>query len=214
MADEFEDSRKQMVERQLIPRGIHSPAVLKAMSEIPRHDFVPQSLRHHAYADGPLAIGEGQTISQPYIVALMIQEAQLNPNSVVLEIGTGSGYAAAVLSKVCKEVYTIERLPNLAVKAQEKLKDYPNVHVITGDGTLGLPSKQPFDAIITTAGGPTVPQTLVHQLKEGGILIIPIGDAYSQELIRVKTLPGGKLATEILEYVRFVPLIGEEGWKE
>lgn len=214
MSDEFENERKNMVERQLIPRGIHDPGVLKAMMEVPRHLFVPPLLSHYAYADGPLAIGEGQTISQPYIVALMIQEAQINPNSIVLEIGTGSGYAAAVLSKMCKEVYTIERLTNLALKAQEKLKAYPNVHVITGDGTLGFPEKKPFDAIITTAGGPIIPKSLMHQLKIGGNLIIPIGDSFSQELLRVKALPNENFATEILEYVRFVPLIGEEGWKE
>lgn len=214
MSDDFALQRLLMVQTQLIPRGIHDERVLKAMEEVPRHLFVPQLLRPNAYADRPLTIGEGQTISQPYIVALMIQEALVKPDAVALEIGTGSGYAAAVLSKMCKQVYTIERLPSLAQQAKERLHrlEFFNVEVINGDGTLGFPEKGPYDVIIATAGGPLIPKALTHQLKSGGNLIIPVGDQLSQELLRVTALPNQTFSSTHLEFVRFVPLIGEEGW--
>ncbi|MBS4168003.1 protein-L-isoaspartate(D-aspartate) O-methyltransferase [Parachlamydia sp. AcF125] len=216
MEDFYKKQRNLMVEQQLIPRHIEDPRVLKAMREVPRHQFVPPPFIPYAYEDSPLAIGEGQTISQPYIVALMIQAAQVDENSTVLEIGTGSGYAAAVLGNICKNVYTIERLSHLAQTAQERLQhlNYTNVEVVIGDGTLGLPDKGPFDAIIITASGPKVPQSLRQQLKMGGRLIMPVGDTLGQELIRVRALPDQTFSTERLEYVRFVPLIGKEGWKE
>ncbi|EFB42496.1 MULTISPECIES: protein-L-isoaspartate(D-aspartate) O-methyltransferase [Parachlamydia] len=216
MEDIYTKQRHLMVEQQLIPRGIYDPRILRAMREVPRHEFVPSKFVHYAYEDGPLAIEEGQTISQPYIVALMIQAAQVDENSIVLEIGTGSGYAAAVLGSICQNVYTIERLPHLAQKAQERLQrlHYSNVHVEIGDGSLGLPDKAPFDAIITTAGSPIIPPSLCRQLKMGGRLVIPVGSSFDQELIRIRALPDLTFSKENLEYVRFVPLIGEEGWKE
>jgi len=215
MSDDFLLKRLLMVQTQLIPRGIHDERVLKAMEEVPRHLFVPVKQQRYAYEDGPLDIGEGQTISQPYIVALMIQEAVVNSTAIALEIGTGSGYAAAVLSKVCQQVYTVERLPALAQQAQERLHrlEFLNVEVITGDGTLGYDKKSPYDVIITTAGGPITPKTLKQQLKTGGNLVIPVGDQFSQELLRITALPDHTFSSKHIEYVRFVPLIGEEGWK-
>jgi protein-L-isoaspartate(D-aspartate) O-methyltransferase len=214
--DPFEAERKEMVNLQLKTRSIHSSAVLNAMQEVSRHFFVPEDMRRYSYSDGPLSIGQGQTISQPYIVALMIQAADLAPTSTVLEIGTGSGYAAAVLSRTVKEVYTIERLPDLAQQAEKILKKlhYTNVHVKTGDGTLGWPEKGPYDAIIVTAGAPVVPESFINQLKTDGKVLIPVGDETSQQLLRLRKLPSGKYTQEIVEYVRFVPLIGEQGWHE
>lgn len=208
--------RQQMVEKQIKQRGIHDTALLSALLKIPRHLFVPKPLRKHAYEDIPLSIGYGQTISQPYVVALMIQAAQLSPESTVLEIGTGSGYAASVLSHLVKEVYTIERLPALAAQAKTVIKQMhiKNVHVKTGDGTLGWPEKKPFNAIITAAGSPIVPKSLLSQLTLGGTLIIPVGDATSQQLLRLRKTTPEQFSTEILDWVRFVPLIGKEGWPE
>ena len=161
--------RERMVARQIRPRGIDDQATLNAMLEVPRHLFVPSALRSAAYEDGPLPIGEGQTISQPYIVALMTQAAELDRESVVLEIGTGSGYGAAVLSRLAKEVYTVERIPALAIQAEKVLKEcgYDNVHVKVENGTLGWPDKGPYDAILVTAGAPFVPEPFSSQLKTG-----------------------------------------------
>lgn len=201
-----------MVEQQIRRRGISDPATLQAMREVPRHLFVPPDVLQYAYDDSPLPIGLHQTISQPYIVALMTQSAALTPDAVVLDIGTGSGYAAAVLSHIVQKVYSIERIPELADRAALLLKDYENIEVTAGDGTLGWPEKAPFDAIIVTAGAPVVPESLLKQLKEGGRLIIPVGDSLSQRLLRLRKTAAGRFTREIIEHVRFVPLVGEEGW--
>ena len=213
---DFDAKRKKMVETQLIPRSITDAATLESMSKVPRHLFVPEEIIDYAYEDGPLKIGHGQTISQPYIVALMTQAAQLTPSSKVLEIGTGSGYAAAVLSRIVQEVYTIERIPELAEQAREKLASigYDNVKVKLANGTLGWPEMGPFDAIIVTAGGPEVPKSLLNQLETDGRLVIPVGSHFSQELVRVRNLGSGEYVQEFLGAVRFVPLIGEEGWEK
>jgi len=203
-----------MVKTQLMPRGITDPATLESMSKVPRHLFVPEKLQDYAYDDGPLKIGYDQTISQPYIVAIMTQAAEVGPSSTVLEIGTGSGYAAAVLSKMAKEVYTVERIPELATQAEKCLYElgYDNVHVKIANGTLGWPEKGPFDAIIVTAGGPEIPESLLQQLNPNGRLIIPIGDLFGQDLVKIRKPLKGKYTTQSLGPVRFVPLIGEEGW--
>ncbi len=204
-----------MVERQLIPRGIHDVSVLESMNKVPRHLFVPNSLSHYAYEDGPLKIGHGQTISQPYIVALMSQAAEIDSSCIVLEIGTGSGYGAAVLSLIAKDVYTIERVPELAEEARKRFSSlgYSNIHLKIANGTLGWPEEGPFDAILVTAGGPEIPKSLFKQLKPNGRLVIPVGDLSSQELMRVRKLGSGEVTVENLCPVRFVPLIGEEGWQ-
>jgi protein-L-isoaspartate(D-aspartate) O-methyltransferase len=213
---DYEAQRQRMVETQLIPRGINDAATLESMSKIPRHLFVPDSVVNYAYEDGPLQIGYGQTISQPYIVALMTQAAQLDPSWKVLEIGTGSGYAAAVLSLIVREVYTVERVPELAEEASERLSSlgYDNVHVKLANGTQGWPQEGPFGAIIVTAGGPAVPDSLLEQLAPEGYLVIPVGSLFSQELIRVRKSDSGEFVQESLGAVRFVPLIGEEGWEK
>lgn len=205
-----------MVDNQIRRRSVSDKAALAAMLEVPRHLFVPENIRKYAYEDSPLSIGHGQTISQPFIVALMIQAAQLEPDAVVLEIGTGSGYAAAVLSRMVKDVYTIERIPNLSAGAGKVIKQlgYSNVHLKIGDGSLGWPEKGPYDAIIVTAGAPVVPDSFLNQLKTGGRIIIPVGDAISQQLLRLRKTSNGQLTQEILEWVRFVPLIGKQGWPD
>lgn len=208
--------RHRMVEEQIRRRNVTDPATLKSMEEVPRHLFVPPELHSVAYEDGPLPIGEEQTISQPYIVALMTQAAELTPQCSVLDIGTGSGYAAAVLSRIVKEVYTVERIASLSEKAVKVFQDlgYTNIHATVGDGTLGWPEKAPFNAIIVTAGAPVIPESLLHQLKADGRIIIPIGDTFGQQLLRYRKKSDGTFSQELLEYVRFVPLIGKEGWKE
>lgn len=214
MADSFAAQREAMVEHQIKRRGIKDPATLKAMLEVPRHLFVPPDIQHLAYRDMPLPIDWDQTISQPYIVALMTEAAELTPDAVVLDIGTGSGYAAAVLSKIVSQVYSIERIEGLALTARSILKElgYDNVTVKVGDGSLGLSEAAPFDAIIVTAGAPVVPESFLNQLKEGGRVIIPVGDSLFQELLRLRKTAEGKYAREMIEHVRFVPLIGEQGW--
>jgi protein-L-isoaspartate(D-aspartate) O-methyltransferase len=204
----------EMVETQLIPRGIKDPATLEAMRTVPRQFFIPENLVDKSYRDGPLPIGEGQTISQPYIVALMTQAAQVNKDSIVLDIGTGSGYAAAVFSRIVKEVITIERIDVLAKNAEQCFQKlgYDNIKVIVGDGTLGYPDEAPYDAIVVTAGAPDIPESLCKQISDSGRLIIPVGDSFSQNLLSITTDADGKISKEIIEYVRFVPLIGEEGW--
>nr|WP_227738817.1 protein-L-isoaspartate(D-aspartate) O-methyltransferase [Waddlia chondrophila] len=206
--------RQKMVKRQLLPRAIHDSATLDSMSKVPRHLFVPSESVSYAYEDSPLQIGCGQTISQPYIVALMAQSALLNSNAVVLEIGTGSGYGAAVLSHLCSSVYTIERVPELAKESRLRLQTlgYENVYVKLDDGTLGWPEHAPYDAILVTASSPTFPQALIEQLKEGGRLIVPVGSRNAQNLIRLTKTGQEAFRKENLGSVRFVPLIGEQGW--
>ena len=208
--------RQQMVERQIEARGVRSQKVLNAMERVPRELFLPEDVREFAYEDSPLPIAAAQTISQPYIVALMTAGLALEGGEKVLEIGTGSGYAAAVLAEIAGEIYTIERIEELAARAASTLADlnYENVEVIHADGTLGLPEQAPFDAIVVTAGGPEVPDSLKKQLKIGGRLVIPIGSYRGvQELVRVTRLSQSDYKQEDLADVRFVPLVGAEGWK-
>lgn len=202
-----------MVARQLVARGITDQRVLAAMEEVPRHFFVDESLRHEAYDDNPLPIGEGQTISQPYMVAIMTELLQLKGEEKILEIGTGSGYQAAVLSRLCKRVYTVERLETLSRRARDAMAlcGYDNVTFLVGDGTQGWPSEAPYDGIIVTAGAPRVPEHLVEQLRLWGKLIIPVGDRFSQILKRV-TRKQGYTSTESHTGCRFVDLIGRFGW--
>jgi protein-L-isoaspartate(D-aspartate) O-methyltransferase len=214
-APDLAKRRAAMVERQITSRGIRSELVLGAMASVPREKFLPDSMEEFAYEDSPLPIAEGQTISQPYIVALMTEALALDGGEKVLEIGTGSGYAAAVLSRIAKDVYTVERIGQLAERAAAVLADlgYGNVHVLHGDGTLGWVDHAPYDAIVVAAGGPDVPESLKRQLKVGGRLVIPIGkDTRVQELVRVTRVSNDEYATEDLADVRFVPLVGEEGW--
>jgi protein-L-isoaspartate(D-aspartate) O-methyltransferase len=210
----LEDLRKQMVEKQIRARGVKDTRVLDALIRVERHHFVPQGLETAAYDDTPLSIGEGQTISQPYIVALMTELAKVQPTSKVLEVGTGSGYQAAVLAVLVKEVFTIEIIPSLGNQAKEKLKalGYDNVHVRVGDGYKGWPEEAPFDAIIVTAAPDHVPQPLVDQLKVGGRLVIPLGDFYQDLAVLTKTEKG--VHQEKIIPVRFVPMTGEAEQKK
>ncbi|NOZ25991.1 MAG: protein-L-isoaspartate(D-aspartate) O-methyltransferase [Nitrospirae bacterium] len=212
---DYEELRRLMVETQLVPRGIRDPRVLEAMLKVPRHLFVDEPMQHRAYDDMALPIGNGQTISQPYMVAVMTELLELKGNERVLEVGTGSGYQAAVLAVLAAEVYSIERVEALAVKAREHLRSlgYDNVHVITGDGTEGLPEKAPFDRIIITAGTPQVPEPLKEQLGENGILVAPVGARFSQQLIRLRKTADG-ITEEYHTPCVFVPLVGKYGWKE
>jgi protein-L-isoaspartate(D-aspartate) O-methyltransferase len=208
------NERNAMVRAQLMRRGITDSRVLDAMATVPRHLFVPPAARAQAYGDRALPISEGQTISQPYIVALMAQALSLRPGDRVLEVGAGSGYAAAVLSRLAGEVYTIERWPALAENAERCLHDlgYMNVHVFHGDGTTGLPAYAPFDAIVVSAAAPWVPRPLREQLGEGGRLVIPVGGRNEQILLRL-TRTDHRTQTEQLGEVRFVPLVGEHAWE-
>jgi protein-L-isoaspartate(D-aspartate) O-methyltransferase len=211
----FTSAREWMVESQIQRRGVNDLLVLRAMRKVPRHRFVPRHLWDQAYNDYPLPIGEDQTISQPYIVAMMTEALELVGTEKVLEVGAGSGYQAAILGELAKEVYTIERIASLAHSAEQVLKSlgYENVHVVVADGTLGWPPNAPYDAIMVTAGAPQVPQPLVEQLALGGRLVIPVGDRYSQNLTRLRRTYQGELQTEYLGGCRFVKLIGEHGWK-
>jgi protein-L-isoaspartate(D-aspartate) O-methyltransferase len=213
--------RKRMVEEQLVARGIHDPLVLRAMEEVPREKFVPVEYSRFAYADSPLPIEENQTISQPYVVALMTEMLTLSPHDRVLEIGTGSGYAAAVLSRIAAEVYTVERHEDLARSARERFEQlgYQNIHIRVGDGTLGWPEKAPYEAIIFAAGTPQVPDPLLTQLAIGGSLVGPVGQKRDfQQLVRVQRKSEDEYQYEqISEHVgkvRFVPLVGKEGWPD
>jgi len=211
----FSELRDNMVSNQVIARGVRSEKVLDAMREVPREAFVREDLAEFAYEDSPLPIEAGQTISQPYIVAFMIEALALKGGERVLEIGAGSGYAAAVLSEIAAEVYTVERNEELATGAAARLTDmgYDNIEVLHGDGTLGWPEHAPFDGIIVAAGGPRIPETLKEQLKVGGRLVIPVGEQQDiQELVRVTRRTKTEFQTEDLADVRFVPLLGEEGW--
>ncbi len=211
----FASQRDRMVERHIRHRGIQSEAVLAAMRSVPREAFLPNELKEFAYEDSPLPIAEGQTISQPYIVAMMADALELAGGEKVLEIGTGSGYAAAVLSQIANDVYTVERIGQLADKAASTLSalGYRNVHILHADGTLGWPDHAPYDAIVVAAGGPQVPESLKAQLKIGGRLVIPVGaDRRLQELMRVTRVREHEYKMEELADVRFVPLVGAEGW--
>lgn len=213
--EDFTAQRAEMIEKQLRRRGIRDAAVLAAMAEVPRHEFVPQEVRARAYEDAPLPIGGGQTISQPYIVAAMTAALRLQKEDRVLEIGAGCGYQAALLSLLSKDVFAIERRPELASAASEKLArlGYANVHVHCGDGTLGLPEFAPFNAILVAAAAPAVPRPLLGQLAEGGRMILPIGDTENQEL-RLIEKQGNSFLTSTMEGCRFVPLVGYYGWQE
>ena len=208
------DERFAMVRAQLQRRGITDTHVLDAMASVPRHLFVPPEARAEAYGDRALPIDEGQTISQPYVVALMAQALRLSKSDRVLEIGAGSGYAAAVLSLLAGEVYAIERWPSLAEAAERRLRElgYTNVFVVAGDGTAGLPAYAPFDGIVVSAAAPWVPQPLREQLGEGGRMVIPVGGRSDQILLRV-TRVDHRIHTERLGEVRFVPLVGEHAWE-
>ncbi len=213
ISDTYGSPRRDMVERQLRKRNIRSESVLEAMETVPRHEFVPEELRDRAYDDEPLPIGEGQTISQPYMVASMTETLELTGVERVLEIGTGSGYQEAVLSQLAAEVFTDESRTALALSARERLArlGYSNVHVHAGDGTLGLPEFAPFDAILVAAAAPEIPSPLAAQLAEGGRLVVPVGGVENQELMRARKRDG-QLFLETLYACRFVPLIGRHGW--
>jgi protein-L-isoaspartate(D-aspartate) O-methyltransferase len=208
--------RQQMVEQQIRGRGIRDPAILAAMAEVPRELFVVPEYRAQAYDDTPLPIPAGQTISQPYVVALMIEALQLTMADRVLEIGTGSGYAAAVLSRIAREVYTVERHQELVMYARERFLElgYHNVKVRHGDGTLGWPEHAPYNGIVVAAGGPQIPLSLRQQLAPGGRMLIPVGrHRERQQLVRITRHNEGHFKQEKLGHVRFVPLIGREGWR-
>jgi protein-L-isoaspartate(D-aspartate) O-methyltransferase len=201
--------RRRMVDEQLKANGIKDERVLQVMGKVPRHEFVPESERAWAYADGPLPIGEGQTISQPYIVALMTEAAGLKPEHRVLEVGTGSGYQAAVLAELVRQVYTIELVPTLAEQATARLKrlGYRNIQVRAGDGYKGWSEAAPFDAILVTCGAEHVPEPLWEQFKPGGVMVIPVGKANAVQVLRVVTKgPKGERQSRDLAPVRFVPL--------
>lgn len=213
----FVRDRHAMVERQIEDRGVRDPATLEAMRTVPRHRFVRPGHEDSAYDDRPLPIGHGQTISQPYIVALMTEALKLTGGESVLEIGTGCGYAAAILREAGAKVVTIERIEALADMARKNLREtgYDDVTVICGDGTLGHADGAPYDGIVATAGGPSVPDTLKHQLKIGGRLVIPVGlSPHTQRLLRITRTGEEEFFDEDLGGVMFVPLIGEEGWED
>ena len=209
----FARRRQRMVERQMEARGICDSRVLAAMETVPREEFVPEHLRERAYEDGPLPIGQGQTISQPLTVAFMAEALQLKGDERVLEIGTGSGYGAAILGRLAKEVHTVERLQALAEGARERLErlGFANVHVHIGDGSLGWPEAAPYQAICVTAAPAAVPKTLQDQLAEGGRLVIPVGESHRGQQMMRYTLQGGELLEEELGEFSFVPLIGKHG---
>lgn len=212
----FEKQRLRMVADQIVARGVRDERVIDAMQTVPREAFVPVEARDLAYDDRPLEIGSGQTISQPYIVAFMIEALALKGGETVLEIGAGSGYAAAVLAEIAGEVYAIERIPELAKAAAGRLRDagYQNVHILQADGTRGWVEKAPFDAILVSAGAPVVPESLMSQLADGGRMVVPVGSSLrAQELLRITNRGDGRFETVDLADVRFVPLIGEHGWE-
>jgi|SRR5215470_19457869 len=213
IADDLELARREMVAKQIQRRGIRSPRVLEAMAQVPRHLFVSPHQVAEAYADTPLAIGDAQTISQPFMVAAMAEELSLEGSERVLEVGAGSGYQAAVLSLLAREVIAMESQPALAAQARERLArlGYPNVHVETGDGSLGWPAGSPYDAILVSAGSPAVPPPLIEQLAEGGRLVIPVGSTDHQQLQRI-VKRSGHTETQPRYDCRFVPLLGRFGW--
>lgn len=202
-----------MVNVQLRQRGVRDERVLEAMAKVPREDFIAPEFAREAYADGPIPIGEGQTVSQPYMVAAMVEALQPQPNDRALEVGTGTGYEAAVLGELVSEVWTIERHPQLAAKAEKILGEIgvSNVHVICGDGSLGLREHAPFNKIIVAAAAPQIPRSLIAQLAEGGRLVVPVGDRTGQQL-QVVEKNDGQIVTLSHTLCCFVPLIGSEGW--
>jgi protein-L-isoaspartate(D-aspartate) O-methyltransferase len=210
-----EAERVAMVSQQLIPRRISDSRVLEAFLRVPRHEFLHQESLREAYADYPLPIGEGQTISQPYMVALMTECLNLKGDGSVLEIGTGSGYQTAILAELAKNVYSVERFQSLSRNAKQNLDKlgYTNVYLKTGDGTLGWPEHAPYDRILVTAGAPDVPNSLIQQLKENGRLVIPVGGAFSQVLTVVENKKEGIVKTDVCGCI-FVPLVGQEGWRK
>jgi len=215
VSEQFERARRQMVEGQLLSRGIRDARVLAAMGRVPRERFVPPGKEASAYCDGALGIGSGQTISQPYIVALMTEALHLSGRERVLEVGTGSGYQAAVLAELAREVYTVERLPELSEAARRLLCEelgYTNVRFRVGDGTLGWPEEAPFDRIIVTAGAPRRPETLLGQLAPGGEAVVPVGPEFTQTLMHYSVGADGEVRERALCDCVFVKLIGEEGW--
>lgn len=209
----FEEQRQKMVHEQLAKRGIHDPRVLEAFQRIPRHLFVPEDFVDQAYEDHPIQIGGGQTISQPYIVAVMVHLLKLHGHERVLEIGTGSGYQLAILAQLALDVYSVERLPELGATALRRLEQlgFLNVHISSGNGTLGWPEHAPYDAIVVAAASPEIPQPLVDQLGPGGRLVIPVGSKEQQTLLLAEKRPDQLHVTQITQCM-FVPLIGEQGW--
>jgi protein-L-isoaspartate(D-aspartate) O-methyltransferase len=211
----YERLREEMVRRQIEARGVSDPATLSALRKVPRHLFVSEALMDQAYGDHPLPIGEQQTISQPFIVAEMTQAMSLTREDRVLEIGTGSGYQAAVLAQIVYKVYTIERIHSLYINARrlfDRLR-YHNIITRYADGTTGWKEEAPFDAIIVTAGAPRIPETLVAQLAPGGRMVVPVGDQHTQELVRITRDPNGDVHQKNLGGCRFVKLVGEHGWR-
>ena len=211
---DFEQQRELMVKTQITDRGIKDPLVVEAMRRVPRHLFVDESYVYEAYGDHPLPIGDGQTISQPYMVGSMTEQLELKGSERVLEIGTGSGYQTAVLAEITREVYTVEKIASLSNRAEKILGEigYKNVHISIGDGTLGLEDYSPYDAIIVTAASPDIPPPLFEQLKEGGRLVIPISNYFGQILVRIRKENGKELREKLYGCV-FVPLIGEYGYR-
>jgi protein-L-isoaspartate(D-aspartate) O-methyltransferase len=211
--DPFLAQRRSMVESQLRARGIRDERVLTAMFHVLRHEFVSEEYRDQVYEDHPIPIGEGQTLSQPYIVAIMLEVLELDSSDAVLEVGTGSGYQTAVLSELTRQVYSVERHVSLARTAEGLLAllGYTNVKVVVGDGSHGLPERAPFDAIVVSAAAPQIPQSLFEQLREGGRMVIPVGPVHAQELQLVRKHAGQSVIAN-LEGCRFVPLIGSEGY--
>ncbi len=212
--DHFKIARERMVESQIVARGIKDRRVIEAMKKVPRHLFVDEALWDQAYSDFPLPIGSGQTISQPYIVARMTEELGLKGNEKVLEIGTGSGYQTAILAELAKQVFSVERIPSLLQRARKVLDGlgYHNVMIKLDDGTWGWQEHAPYDAILVTAGSPVIPTPLLDQLKDPGVMVVPVGDEYSQTLTKI-IKKDGKVETKYLEGVRFVKLIGDHGWR-
>lgn len=213
--EDFSSQRRQMVDKQIISRRIKDERVIKAMFNVPRHKFIPAEKIDYAYEDHPLPIGEGQTISQPYIVALMTACLGLKGEERVLEIGTGSGYQTAVLAELAKEVYSVERFPSFVKQARNTLDElgYKNINIECSDGTLGWKEFSPYDCIIVTAASPDIPRPLIDQLKEEGILVIPLGESHIQVLSVVRKFKE-RIETEQICSCVFVPLVGECGWKE
>ena len=214
MVDRFQMQRYQMVEYQLRRRGIKNPEVLEAFRKVPRHEFIPKELREKAYRDAPLPIGQNQTISQPYMVAVMTELAEVEPGDRVLEIGTGSGYQAAIIAELGAEVYSIERFVELAQQAEEVLRrlEYTTVYTRVSNGTMGWEEEAPFDVIIVTAGAPEIPPPLLEQLDEEGRLVVPVDEGTSQVLYLIRRTQDG-FEKQRGERCTFVPLIGEHGWK-
>jgi protein-L-isoaspartate(D-aspartate) O-methyltransferase len=212
--DEFVWQRRDMVEWQLRRRGIRDERVLHAMARVPRHEFVERELWSEAYEDHPLPIGDGQTLSQPYIVAAMLEAVGLKPPDTVLEIGTGSGYQTAILAELAQQVFSVERLPALGDAAKKRLLGfgYDNVTMVVGDGSVGLAGHAPYDAIVVSAASPAIPQALLDQLKQGGRTVIPVGPPAAQELLLVRKREG-QIFASTLDACRFVPLIGAQGYK-